>query len=113
MTAFGFDILSIYGAGESHEFGYDETGFGFSGGSFGETDGTTVLPRFVGVVSTTPFLGEVGIFAQTHMIIDNLAIQPVPEPASLWLLALAVAGLAGWQWRRRTRSSSPSRILHG
>jgi len=37
-------------------------------------------------------------------VFDNLSYQPVPEPGSLTLLGVGVAGLLGYGWRRRQKA---------
>jgi hypothetical protein len=39
----------------------------------------------------------------------NVALTPVPEPGSLTLLGLGIAGLAGYGWRRRKQAAVAAR----
>ncbi len=39
--------------------------------------------------------------------------DPLPEPGALTLLGIGIAGLAGYGWRRRQKSSAVLRQLHG
>jgi hypothetical protein len=74
-------------------------------GSIGPIDGT-----FFGFTSTDAFVsftikadGNPGV-AETYDM-DNLEFAPqavAPEPATVSLLALGIAGMAGYGWRRRT-----------
>jgi Domain of unknown function (DUF4465)/PEP-CTERM motif len=45
--------------------------------------------------------GPYGMNTPGYFALDNIVIQPVPEPSSLALLATAACGLAAIAWRRR------------
>jgi hypothetical protein len=51
-------------------------------------------------------LGLIGVPGGEPLVGDNidaLEIQPIPEPTSLLLLGLGLAGLAGYGWKRRKK----------
>ena len=79
---------------------------GFNGGGLGTitlSDGTVFLnssltglanTAFVGFVSTTPITGFTFVATNDAWVaLDVITASPVPEPASYWLLGLAVMGL--------------------
>jgi hypothetical protein len=90
VTAFGFDITSVDSSLVSLPL-IESSGFVIS---------LTGL-QFLGLVSHTPFVAGISNYNNSTFAIDNLAIQSVPEPSTLWLLGFGLAGLVAWHARQR------------
>jgi hypothetical protein len=63
---------------------------------------------FFGIVSDTPITDLVYSNANDYPILDNVSfgqVPTVPEPASLSLLVVGIAGIAGWRIRRKPAAS--------
>ena len=88
VTAFGFDVISV---------GQGLVPFG---GQWFQLNG----PQFLGIVSDTPFMAQIGYtglgFTAPYSI-DNMAIRTVPEPTTVLLTALGC--LAAGLHRKRRR----------
>ena len=47
----------------------------------------------------------VGTIGAGNVEVRGLSVAPIPEPSSLTLIGLGVAGLAGYAWRRRKQTA--------
>jgi formylglycine-generating enzyme len=97
-----FDLVSIdaswLGTGDPNVGPYTFTSS--KGGCVDVTaDGTYTFPNTRQWKDITSFQWTPHIFG----LIDNVTINPVPEPSTLALLGISAAGLLGYAWRRRKK----------
>ena len=54
-----------------------------------------------GIITYTPTAGQPGFVAGASLPVEYVLVSDVPEPASLTMLGIGAAALAGYVWRRR------------
>jgi hypothetical protein len=58
-----------------------------------------------GIITYTPTAGQPGFVAGASLPVEYVLISDVPEPASLTMLGIGAAALAGYVWRKRRQAA--------